>query len=443
MPKLISISEEVWRTAASNHKCRIQSLLRPGLVQKSRAISYDNVQNQPGGKRVPKENRLLDLASATAVMMGDDVWGSSLDPVNPVYNFLIEYYGIKGSKGIRRLSRWSPDPSLLLLDVDSEDDHVSNEGITLYGEDQTNTDVSLLHSTIYQAAMQVSHGLGGILLENANVHDLGGTLHLRGCIPVPVCATSEHSDLYGILYNPAIYYNHRAPNTHDASHINSNHITPHEQTSTTTNKKTISQFQWYASILQSTLNSEPILHCHGLHEWAMQYRPPGAPPPPSAKYQANLPLRVSQQVINEAVERKGISCTHVDALRFFAPDAKPLNHPGGSELERKDQLRLEQKACVHAHMDLLKIALKLTPFVDADLLGDVLEVALEARKLDVEASPYDATAFGVGIVPVETKEGRKLYRERQRDLMERVEPVRKRLLKAYESFLLLAFGIGM
>ena len=179
------------------------------------------------------------------------------------------------------------------------------------------------------------------------------------------------------------------------------------------------------------------LVCHR-HEFAMQYHPKGSPPPPSAKYQSSLPLRVSQAVINDTVERKGISCTHVDALRFFAPAAAPLNHHGAS-LQRVDQIRLEQKACVHAHMDLFKIANKLQPFVSADLMVDVLEMSIRARTLDVEASPYDATAYGAGIVPVETKEGRLMYREKQRVLMKEAEPVRLRLWQAYDTFLRLAF----
>jgi len=90
-------------------------------------------------------------------------------------------------------------------------------------------------------------------------------------------------------------------------------------------------------------------------------------------------------------------------------------------------------------MDLLKIALKLQPFVDGYLIGDVLEVAIKARRLDVEASPYDAREYGAGIVAVETLEGRKIYKERQRALMEESEPVRIRLLQAYEDFMELAF----
>lgn len=128
-----------------------------------------------------------------------------------------------------------------------------------------------------------------------------------------------------------------------------------------------------------------------------------------------------------------------DALRFFAQDALPLNKFGGP-LERSDQVRLEQPACVHAHMDLLKVALKLTPFGDPVLLQRVLEVGLEARKLDVAASPYDATEYGLGVVPVDTSEGRSEYRSRQRELMAQVAPVRRALYHAYSNFLRIAFN---
>lgn len=127
-----------------------------------------------------------------------------------------------------------------------------------------------------------------------------------------------------------------------------------------------------------------------------------------------------------------------DALRFFAQDALPLNKFGGS-LQRDDQVRLEQPACVHAHMDLLKVALKLTPFGDPVLLQRVLQVALEARKLDVEASPYDASDYGLGVVAVDTPEGRTEYRNRQRKLMKQVEPVRRDLYHSYSNFLRIAF----
>ena len=192
--------------------------------------------------------------------------------------------------------------------------------------------------------------------------------------------------------------------------------------------------------MAGTAGADPVLHCYNLHEWAMQYRPSGVPEPPSAKYQKHLPLRVSQQVINETVERKGVSCTHIDALRFFVGPALPLNSYGGEELGRADQPRLDQPACVHASMDLLKMALKLQPFVDPSLVVRSLEAALLARRLDVAASPYDATEYGVEPIPIETHEGRALFRKRQNELMGRVQPVRRDLLAAYRFFVRSAFA---
>ena len=94
---------------------------------------------------------------------------------------------------------------------------------------------------------------------------------------------------------------------------------------------------------------------------------------------------------------------------------------------------------VHAHMDLLKIALRLQPFCNPDLLQRVLKLSLDARRLDVAASPYDATSYNVEVIPVETETGRSLYRKQQRALMDRAEPIRRELLHSYNVFLKLAF----
>ena len=185
-------------------------------------------------------------------------------------------------------------------------------------------------------------------------------------------------------------------------------------------------------VLMATQENPPILNCFGLHEWAMQYQPPGAPEPPSRQYQ-ELPLRVSQEQINAAVERRGVRCTHVDALRFFADAAKPLNKYG--DLVRRDQARLEQPACVHAQMDLLKIALKLAPFGPSETLGDALQVSIEARRLDVAASPYDASGYGLEPIRIETPEGRIAYREAQLTLMEASAPVRAALASQFSTLL--------
>jgi hypothetical protein len=343
----------------------MQSLLQPGFLP---------LELQKKQQRRPVVDR------------SQDGW-KALDTKHPIYNFLVEYYNIKGAKGTRRLGRWSPDPSLI---HQMDTNNVCNN----------------------KAVERLSLGQGGIFLEGATPDDMGGTLYLRG-------ATLVEGEGGGVLYSPGLEF--RSKKTREEQ-VQS--ATPH---------------MWYASILQATLESEPILHCFGLHEWAMQYHPEGAPPPPSAKYQSHLPLRVSREVINETVERKGVSCTHVDALRFFAPAAASLNHHG-SVLVREQQVQLEQKACVHAHMDLLKIAMRLTPYIDADLVGDCLEIALKARELDVKASPYElSTDYGLEAIPVETSDGRQQYRDEQVDLMHRTEPIRQRLLDTYNEFINQAF----
>jgi hypothetical protein len=372
---VIRIPQQIWRQAARQHQERIRNLLQPGLT------SMDHPLNAARKRfRDPQD------------------WVTALCPKHPVYNFLIEYYGLKGAKGPRRLARWSPSPGLLLQEKTTQIetlDHLE--------------DLSCLYAKECQSRSTVDDR--GVLLEGASEEDFTSNLHLRGATIV---------EKEGVLYSPYRFFGKG-----DSSRKEEN-------------ARLSAPFLWYRSILQQTLTAEPIFHCYGLHEWAMQYQPAGAPPPPSAKYQTHLPLRVSREVINETVERKGVSCTHVDALRYFTEDAVPLNQYGGP-LERADQARLEQPACVHAHMDLIKMALKLQPFCDPSLLERVLQVGLEARRLDVAASPYDASAYGVGMVPIDTPEGRAEYRTKQKELMERVEPVRRDLLRAYENFIPLAF----
>lgn len=126
-PKIIKISENVWRTAAKNHKQKIKQLLQPGLLP---------MGDQSISKRRGRDNNNNK---------SHDDW-TALDPINPVYNFLIEYYGIKGAKGPRRLSKWAPDPKLLL---DSESETSLKSG-NLNDIDE-----------VYEACMKASNGLGG------------------------------------------------------------------------------------------------------------------------------------------------------------------------------------------------------------------------------------------------------------------------------------------
>jgi len=361
---IVRVSEHAWRKAVSQHKQNVREILLPGLL--------------PPDKKINCRRQRSDSFNS-------DSWLTGLNPKHPVYNFLIEYYGLKGRKGTRRLMRWSPKPELLM---------------------QTRNRITHENELTSNLLLESEPIFNGILLEGASENDLGGTLHLKG-------ATIQHD---GVLYSLNTFFEKEVDQ-----------------------RKSATPYIWYQRILQQTLTAEPVLHCHGLHEWAMQYWPPGAESPPSAKYQSHLPLRVSREVINANVERSGISCTHVDALRYFAPAAGPLNYHGYS-LHRDEQLTLEQPACVHAHMDLLKMIIRLQPFCDPLLLQRVLKIALDARKIDVAASPYDGTTYGVGIIPVETSEGRAEYRRQQMALMLEAEPARQDLADAYSLFLKIGFG---
>ena len=337
---VVTLPESIWRPAALAHTERMRALVSPGFVETAEHLTHDK-----------KPSRRFRHAN--------DGW-RALDPRHPVYNFMLEYYALKGAKSTRRLGRWSP-----ALSAD------------------------------------------GVLLEGASSADIDcGRLSPRGAIETRS----------GICYDPREFQRGAS-------------------------REQCSSFLWYRSILSATSDAAPVLHCFGLHEWAMQYQPEGAPPPPSAKYQAHLPLRVSREQINAAVERSGVSCTHVDALRYFAPAAAPLNKHG-STLQRSQQPDLEQPACVHAAMDLLKIALKLHPWLPAELVGDALEVAIEARTLDVIASPYDLRSYGLEPICIEEESGRAEFKERQLALMARVQPVRTQLLRAYDAFLDCGFDMS-
>jgi len=388
------IEESVWRTAAHQHQARIRRLLEPGLTELSHPLNAGHFAQH-------RHHRPHTTTTESPI------W-TALDPQHPVYNFLIDYYGLKGSQGPRRLARWSPAPRSAI--------EITTGGVG---------------------------GGGGVLLQGATEEDLGDLLHLRGAILEPP---------HGILYSAKEYFAaSRAPETTSTETTTSNEGVDNGSSSShrssSSSFKTMAEqmrpFLWNYSILQRTLAAEPVLHCFGLHEWAMLYQPivPGGDElaiPKSQQYQAHLPLRVDRATIQQAVERKGVHCTHVDAVRFFTPAAERWN-VYGAPLPRAQQVQLEQPACLHAHMDLLKLTLRLQPFVDAALVADTLELALQARCLDVAASPYDASQYHIDPVPIETPEGRALYRQQQYALMQKAAPVRHAVRQAYQDFLAVAF----
>jgi hypothetical protein len=80
-------------------------------------------------------------------------------------------------------------------------------------------------------------------------------------------------------------------------------------------------------------------------------------------------------------------------------------------------------------MDLLFFAIRLGPFVPSDIFRECLKCAVEARQVDVRATPYDVP----DAICVETLGGRKEYATEQQRLFEMAGPVRERLMGCYKA----------
>ena len=140
-----------------------------------------------------------------------------------------------------------------------------------------------------------------------------------------------------------------------------------------------------------------------------------------------LPLRVSPETIRRTVDDVGLRCTHIDAYRFYTDEARPLN---ATVPTRETQTDEEQPGCLHASMDCYKIAGWFSPFTSSDLVADAFDLAVMARELDMCASPYDVSAYGMTSIEVDTAKGRKEYASAQQRIIEASTPVREALLDA-------------
>jgi len=177
--------------------------------------------------------------------------------------------------------------------------------------------------------------------------------------------------------------------------------------------------RFVVGLLSATASRPAFTGCFGLHEWAMVHR--------QDEHRHPLPLRLGGAGTDRVVETHRIRCSHFDAFRFFTPTATPLNV---LQPTRESQVALEQPGCLHAAMDVYKWATKLGPVVPGDLLLDSFELAREIRTLDMQASPYDVSSYGLDPVAIETPEGKAEYVRRQRDFAVRSDALRARLLEA-------------
>jgi hypothetical protein len=183
--------------------------------------------------------------------------------------------------------------------------------------------------------------------------------------------------------------------------------------------------RFIARLQRATATRPARLNCFGLHEWAMVYRAP-------AVRHAKVPLRLGPTGTDAVVESMPLRCSHFDAYRFFT---EPATHRNSVELTRDSQLATEQPGCVHAAMDCYKWAFKLSPLVSSELVMDCLELAADARSLDMRASPYDLRDYGFEPIAVETPTGRAEYVRAQQDVAERAAPLRAILVDRCDALL--------
>lgn len=182
--------------------------------------------------------------------------------------------------------------------------------------------------------------------------------------------------------------------------------------------------EFVESLMHKTAARPMQLGCFGMHEWAMVYQSD------DTERRHGLPLRLGRHGTDAVVESHPLQCTHFDAFRFFTPPAMPLNR---TELSRHTQIDMEQPGCLHASMDLFKWCAKLAPAIPSDLQMDCFELALEVRRVDMQASPYDVSRYGLAPIAVETPQGKRDYAARQREFAVRARVLRERIVGACEA----------
>lgn len=181
------------------------------------------------------------------------------------------------------------------------------------------------------------------------------------------------------------------------------------------------------ALLEATRDRPAQLGCFGLHEWAMVHRLA-----PGQQRHEDWPLRLGQDGTNAVVESHPLRCSHFDAFRFFTSAARPLNLV---QPTRDTQVQLEQPGCLHATMDLYKVAYKLGPAVPSSLTMRCFALARDVREIDMRASPYDLSSLGYEPVRIETASGRAQYVALQRQFTDRGQSLRTELLEVCQHLL--------
>lgn len=158
--------------------------------------------------------------------------------------------------------------------------------------------------------------------------------------------------------------------------------------------------------------------CFGLHEWAMVLGQ-------DELRHNDWSLRISQTQIAKTIDEVGLRCTHFDAFRFFTPEARPLNP---LQLTRADQIQVEQPGCLHANMDLYKIAMRWVPILGSLFARKCFRLARDIRTVDMQSAPYDLSELGVVPIKIETPDGRIVFAQKQKAFSERAQVLRTEMI---------------
>lgn len=178
------------------------------------------------------------------------------------------------------------------------------------------------------------------------------------------------------------------------------------------------------ALLRATAARPARTNCFGMHEWAMVL---GLPQ--SQVRHEQVPLRLADTQIEDVIDDVGLRCTHFDAYRFFTAGALTRQRP----LSRAAQSENEQPGCIHAGMDLYRYSYESAPYVGSDLVADCFEHARTAREVDMRASPYDLSAWGLAPIPIETASGRREYADVQAHLARGAQGLRDQLIEALQQ----------
>ncbi len=183
--------------------------------------------------------------------------------------------------------------------------------------------------------------------------------------------------------------------------------------------------RWILDLLEKSRRKKPSFGCFGMHEWAMVYKKDE-----DQIRHSDIPLRMNGEELAEFVESRPLVCTHFDAFRFFSKPARPMNK---FKLSRDSFAETEQAGCIHTNMDLYKWAFKGFPWISSKVILKAFDLAVEARTVDMKASPYDLEAYSLEPIKIESESGRMKYLEAQKSIYKRSKPIRERLIEEYRQ----------